>query len=107
MFFILATYSIAAVYSSNSQTPLYYLRNLHYSSLSDVSWFGSNSFAICSIDGFITFVQLPMEKMGKMIEQSLPVQKEEVRNEEVPEEEKKQEVFYKNGQKYIKPMQVE
>ena len=59
--------SIISVHSTTSLTPLYYLKNIHYASLTDISWYEPNSFAISSMDGFVSFVTIELTKMGSPV----------------------------------------
>lgn len=54
--YALATKTTVVVYSTTSMTPLYIIGNIHYESLTDISWGGSQFIGISSADGYCSFV---------------------------------------------------
>lgn len=66
--FALMTSSIVAIYTSTSLTPLYYLKNIHYASLTDISFYSSLKCVVSSMDGFLTFIEMDPSVVGHIIE---------------------------------------
>lgn len=66
--FILGCYNSVQVYSTGSTAPLFVLKDIHYASLSDLSWRScGNVFVVSSIDGFLTFGKVSSDVVGRVL----------------------------------------
>lgn len=57
------------IYSSKSLVPLYVVSNLHYGCLTDFAWFGANTLAVSSMDGYISFGFFNSSGVGEELEE--------------------------------------
>lgn len=67
MVWALATLNKIQVYSTRSTKPMFIASNLHYASLSDLSWSGSEVLAISSMDGYISFAIFEPSTFGSLL----------------------------------------
>jgi chromatin assembly factor 1 subunit B len=60
----MATRNMVYVYSSRSTRPLHVLTNLHYATISDLSWDEDRCIAVSSMDGYISFGLFEAGELG-------------------------------------------
>ena len=58
MVFAIATVDQLVIYSTESILPLVIFKNLHFDSINDITWLNSSLIAICSSDGFVSFINV-------------------------------------------------
>lgn len=64
MYFLLGTSRTINIYNTCSTTPLFQLKDFHYSGLSDVAWSKSGLIVVSSMDGYLTFCKLNPKMNG-------------------------------------------
>ena len=60
-----ATRNMVYIYSSFSTRPLFILTNLHYATISDLTWDRDRTLAISSMDGYISFALFEEGELGE------------------------------------------
>jgi chromatin assembly factor 1 subunit B len=116
--FVLATTDSIAIYASDSITPLYYIKKIHFASLTDLAFYGSQILAVSSMDGYITFVEFEENQFGSVhtdFQQKIEPEEEnldkksqkEMVSTDIPKIESKQKILFKNGVKTIIPKRIE
>ena len=113
--FVLGTSDSIAIYSSDSITPLYYLKKIHFASLTDLAFMNPELLAISSMDGYITFVEFKENEFGTpFIKETHKMEIEEEDKKKIEEKDKKevrvvneQRIIFKDGKKTIIPKRLE
>jgi len=54
--FTIATIDTVIIYSTESLSPIIVAGNIHFASLSDISWLSNKAVAISSNDGYCSFI---------------------------------------------------
>ncbi|CAK93497.1 unnamed protein product (macronuclear) [Paramecium tetraurelia] len=110
MIFAIGTIDSLLLYSTDSPIPLAIFGNLHYASITDICFRGSNLIAVSSCDGFCSFVQIeegyfgqevPIEQLPeyiKVLYNNDKIEEEEVSKKN--EESKKQEIVTEQRVEY-------
>ncbi len=55
--FAIATQSSISIYASDSISPIYYIKNIHYASLTDLCFVKAQHLIISSMDGYLSFLE--------------------------------------------------
>lgn len=63
----MATRNMVYIYSSRSTRPLFVLTNLHYATISDLSWDADRTVAVSSMDGYISFGLFDEGELGERL----------------------------------------
>lgn len=70
--FAIATINQVLIYSTESIYPISAVGNLHYSTINDLSWNDNKQLAVCSTDGYISFINFEGEGENNLIGERLP-----------------------------------
>ena len=109
--FVVGTSDSIAIYASDSITPLYYLKKIHFASLTDLAFFGCELLAVSSMDGYITFIEFKENEFGTpFVKESHKMEIEEENEEKKEKKENKvneQRIIFKNGKKTIIPKRLD
>ncbi|KAJ3107200.1 hypothetical protein HDU97_004620 [Phlyctochytrium planicorne] len=75
LIFAVATIDSVVVYDTTSQSPLAFIGNLHYASLTDVTWSHDGYLLVMSsVDGFCSAVSFLQSDLGEVLEETTPPQ---------------------------------
>lgn len=107
--YAIASNDTVFIYTTCSVEPLYMVSGIHYASLSDLAWYGKEYLVISSTDGYISFIKFKENDFGE-VKQNLEQIHVTVDNtdkmiieKETKEKPSKQKMYFRNGQKIIKP----
>ena len=67
MIFAIGTVSSVILYSTESEIPLAVVGNFHYATLNDLAWQKDNVLAVCSSDGFCSFLLFNKGELGQEV----------------------------------------
>ena len=65
MVWAVATIDKIHIFSTKSPRPLFMASNMHFSTLTDMTWFRSHLLAISSMDGYISFAVFEDGELGE------------------------------------------
>ncbi|PIK43824.1 putative chromatin assembly factor 1 subunit B-like [Apostichopus japonicus] len=92
MVFAVATEDSILFYDTQQSIPFAYVSNIHYTTISDISWSSDGSWlAVCSTDGYVTIISFEPNEIGEIYEPPKVVAKSQVQEETPVEEVKPQE----------------
>jgi len=69
MVFSIGTIDQVLIFATDQLEPLAVIGNIHYTSISDMAWQGSEKLAISSSDGYITFVTFDKGFLGQRVKE--------------------------------------
>jgi len=64
MVFAVGTIDSLFIYDTQSVSPRFAITNIHFQSLTDIAWNGSNMLAVSSADGYISFFIFEKNELG-------------------------------------------
>lgn len=76
--FAVATIDNILLYHTQSVMPLAILKSIHYDSINDMSWMGTNMLLTASSDGFCSFLHLERHLVGERLELDSPEMPEDL-----------------------------
>ena len=68
MVWAVASKDCVILYNSDETTPIAAITNPHYSSITDICWYNENLLAVCSIDGYVSFIVFANESSTQDME---------------------------------------
>jgi len=64
--FAVATTEGVIIYSTQKMLPIYIVGNLHYATLTDLSWKNDKCLAVSSLDGYCSFIHFQNNILGQI-----------------------------------------